>query len=123
MGLIQHSITIFGTCGNEFTAACCHWLEVDYFPPSINDTNIVLISKCEHPSSMKDLRLISLCNVIYKILAKVLANRLKEVIGKCISEEQSAFITGRSILDNALVASEIIHYLKCKTRRLGARWQ
>jgi hypothetical protein len=65
---------------------------------------------------MKDLRPISLCNVVYKMVAKLLANRLKSCLYKCVSEEQSAFVEGRSILDNALIAIEIIHALKWKTR-------
>jgi hypothetical protein len=65
---------------------------------------------------MKDLRLISLCNVLYKMVSKLLANRLKGCLEKCVSEEQSAFIEGRSILDNALSAIEVIHALKRKTR-------
>lgn len=58
--------------------------------------------------------MISLCNIAYKILAKALANRLAKVISKCVSEEQSTFVAGRSIIDNALIASEVVHYLKCK---------
>lgn len=65
---------------------------------------------------MSDWRPISLCNVIYKLLSKVLANRLKQVIPKCISLLQSDFIEGRYILDNALVAFEIIQYMKYKTK-------
>ncbi|MCI24055.1 RNA-directed DNA polymerase (Reverse transcriptase) [Trifolium medium] len=65
---------------------------------------------------MKDLRPISLCNVVYKLVAKLLANRPKGCLSKCVSEEQSAFVEGRSILDNALTAIEIIHVLKRKTR-------
>ena len=59
---------------------------------------------------MKDWRPIALCNVVYKIVAKVLANRLKLVLDKCISNSQSDFVPGRSILDNAMAATEIIHY-------------
>ncbi|XP_058732621.1 uncharacterized protein LOC131604177 [Vicia villosa] len=50
----------------------------------------------------------------------MLANRLKLVLNRCVAEEQSAFIEGRSILDNAMVATEIIHALKRKTRGTNA---
>ena len=63
---------------------------------------------------MKDLRPISLCNVLYKIVSKVLANRLRPLIDKWISPEQAAFIPSRSIMDNALTAFEILHYMRCK---------
>lgn len=74
-----------------------------------------MVPKCDLPMSMRDLRPISLCNVVYKILAKILVNRLQRVLPKCISKEHSGFISGRTILDNVMVATEIIHYLKCKT--------
>ena len=64
---------------------------------------------------MTDLRPISLCNVVYKIAAKVMANR-KEVIDKVISETQSAFIPGRLISDNIMISFEIMHYMKRKTQ-------
>jgi hypothetical protein len=50
------------------------------------------------------------------VVAKVLANRLKEVLDKCISDNQSRFVLGRSILDNAMAAIEIVHFMKSKTR-------
>jgi hypothetical protein len=64
---------------------------------------------------MKDWRPIALCNVLYKIIAKVLANRLKHVLPKCVSHHQSAFVPERSILDNAMVAIEVVHYMRTKT--------
>jgi hypothetical protein len=103
-------------CGHEIFEAGCSWLECGAFPPGLNSTNIALIPKGESQKSMKDWRPISLCNVLYKIVAKVLANRLKPMLDKCISENQSAFVPGRSILDNAMAAIEIIHYMKAKTR-------
>ncbi|XP_058772225.1 uncharacterized protein LOC131646083 [Vicia villosa] len=65
---------------------------------------------------MKDLRPISLCNMVYKKVSKLIANRLKKCLSKCVLEEQSAFVEGRSFLDNAMLAIEIIHALKRKTR-------
>ncbi|XP_060965604.1 uncharacterized protein LOC133034522 [Cannabis sativa] len=86
------------------------------FPEYLAETNIVLIPKKSQPVSMNDLRPIALCNVIYKIVSKVLANRLKGVLSKVISETQSAFLPGRLITDNILVSYEIMHYLKRKQK-------
>ncbi|KAK2438202.1 hypothetical protein QL285_023013 [Trifolium repens] len=103
-------------CGDDIFAAAKEWLDRGFFPSSLNETNICLIPKCDNPTVMKDLRPISLCNVLYKMVSKVLANRLMYCLEKCVSEEQSAFIEGRSILDNALIVVEIINALKRRTR-------
>jgi hypothetical protein len=103
-------------CGDDIFTAIKDWLWRGYFPSTLNETNICLIPKCDNPGSMKDFRPISLCNVLYKAISKLLANRLKGVLSKYISEEQSAFVEGRSIIDNALIAIEIIHCLKRRTK-------
>jgi len=81
----------------------------------INNTFIALIPKVDSPQRLNDFRPISLGGSLYKILAKVLANRLRTVIGYVILDSQSAFIRGRQILDGILVANEIVDEAKrCK---------
>lgn len=63
--------------GHEVFKQCIEWLRVKSFPGDLNSTNIVLIPKKENASSMRDLRPIALCNVLYRIIANVLANRLQ----------------------------------------------
>jgi hypothetical protein len=53
---------------------------------------------------MMNLRPISLCHVLYRMISKLLVNRLKGCLDTCVSEEQSAFTEGESIMDNALIA-------------------
>lgn len=63
---------------------------------------------------MSHFRPISLCNIIFKIVSKVLANRLKQILGNIISEYQSAFVADRVITNNILISFETLHYMKFK---------
>jgi hypothetical protein len=81
---------------------------------SINATYIALIPKMINPTKVSDYRPISLCNVFYKILSKVLANRLKVILPHLISKNQSAFIPGRLISNNILVAYETLHTMHAR---------
>ncbi|GAU34020.1 hypothetical protein TSUD_393660 [Trifolium subterraneum] len=74
----------------------------------LNSTFIALIPKTYCPKRLNDFRPISLVSSLYKILAKVLANRLRLVIGSVISESQTAFVKGRQILDGILIANEVV---------------
>ncbi|KAL8133792.1 hypothetical protein AgCh_009018 [Apium graveolens] len=98
--------------GKEVFVCCREWLRNNSFPANFNDTNIVLIPKKEDACCMGDLRPIALCNVLYKILSKVLANRLKRILPHIISENQAAFVPHRSINDNVLITFELIHHMK-----------
>lgn len=112
--------THWSTVGQSVTNAVMDFLNGGQLPHGINRTTIVLIPKIRNPQDLKNFRPISLCNVIYKICSKVLANRLRVFLDEIISEEQSAFVPGRLITDNVLVAYECTHYLKRKKGKSGA---
>ena len=84
--------------------------EQSAFIKSINNTFLVLLPKKGGGGveDLGDFRPISLLGGLYKLLAKVLANRLKKVIGKVVSIDQNAFVMGRQILDASLIANEVI---------------
>ena len=85
----------------------------------INSTGIVLILKVDHPESLSQFRPISLCNVRYKIITKVVANRLKIIMPKLIGPMQSSFVLGRHITDNIIIAQEALHSMRNKKGKVG----
>lgn len=111
--------------GDTVVSAILEFLNSGHMLPELNHTHIVLISKIKNHVKMSDFRPISLCNVIYKIIAKVLANRLKQILPQIIAPTQSAFVPGRLIIDDVLVAYEALHMIhgqkKGKTRNLALK--
>ncbi|XP_031090853.1 uncharacterized protein LOC115995843 [Ipomoea triloba] len=98
-GFYQHYWDVVGGDVSDFVLGC---LNSCSFPEGLNATNVVLIPKKKVPERVSDLRPIALCNVVYKIMAKILANRMK-----------------RLITDNILVAAEVGHYLNRKQTGLA----
>ncbi|XP_020693114.1 uncharacterized protein LOC110107253 [Dendrobium catenatum] len=81
-------------------------------PKGAKATVITLIPKGSHASSFVDFRTISLCNVFYKIIAKIIANRLKQIMPHIIHESQSGFIANRISTDNIILATEVLKLFK-----------
>lgn len=95
----------------DVTKFCQVFFDTGVLPADMNRTIVCLIPKVKHPKQMADLGPISLCNLLMRILSKVMTNRLKPCLQNIVSPNQSAFIKGRLLTDNALIAYEINHYL------------
>ena len=85
-------------------------------PSVLNDTAITLIPKVRNPQKISQFRPIALCPVLYKIAAKANTNHMRNIMEEVIGDEQSAFVLGRLITDNVLVAYESIHAMKKKRK-------
>lgn len=75
----------------------------------LNSTFLTLISKREGANQLEFFRHIALCNVVYKLITKLIDERLKKWLPIIILEEQGDFITGRCILDGVVIAIEVVH--------------
>jgi hypothetical protein len=98
--------------GEELTDEVLNAINLKTVPEGWNDTTIILIPKVDSPEKVTQFRPISLCNVIYKVISKAIAARLKTILPEIISDTQSAFVPGRLITDNFLVAYESYHAIK-----------
>ncbi|XP_013625016.1 PREDICTED: uncharacterized protein LOC106331249 [Brassica oleracea var. oleracea] len=83
-----------------------------FLAPSINKTHVRLIPKFLGAKTVEEYMPIALCNIYYKIISKLISIRLKNVLGVIVSENQSAFVSGRAIADNVLITHEVLQFLK-----------
>ncbi|CAA7012923.1 unnamed protein product [Microthlaspi erraticum] len=88
-------------------------------PQDTNDALLVLIGKVTKPEKISQFRPISLCNVLFKTITKVMVNRLKMVIAKLIGPAQASFIPGRLSTDNIVVLQEAVHSMRRKKGKKG----
>eukprot|EP00253_Pinus_taeda_P009736 PITA_09736 len=79
---------------------------------ALNESFIALIPKQEKSMTPDRFRPIALCKVVYKIISKVIANRLKPLLPTLVSEEQTGYVEGRQILNNIIQSHEVVHYLE-----------
>ncbi|XP_074352119.1 uncharacterized protein LOC141691283 [Apium graveolens] len=101
---------------DDVVGFCRKFFDTGVMDEEINRTIVCIIPKVKQPQYMTEIRSISLCNVLFRILSKVLANRLKGCLPTIVSANHSAFIEGRLLTDNALIAFEVNHYIKRRTQ-------
>lgn len=102
--------------GADVSSCVLNFLNHMHLPRLLNFTFIVRIPKVTSPKRITEFRPISLCNVVYKIGSKMVANPLKPLLDRIIFPTQPVFVPRRLITYNVLVAFEVNHFLKCRTR-------
>lgn len=81
---------------------------------NLNETLVVLIPKVQYPETLNQSRPISLCNVVYKIVTKVVTNRFRRHMASLIAPHKCSFIPGRHNSENIVIAQEIFHTMRSK---------
>ncbi|KAM2052768.1 hypothetical protein ACFX1T_002484 [Malus domestica] len=113
----------FQHCWNEYandvTASVQHCFQHNRIPPGMNETLITLLPKVPNPISMNQIRPISLCTTMYKVVSKLLVCKLWPIMEKIISLNQVSFVPGHHITDNIVIAQEILHKFKLAKGKNG----
>lgn len=95
--------------GPVITKEVGEFFATGHMKPNIARSNLVLIPKIQEPAKVTDYRPISVCNLIYKVISKLLAARIKPFMPQLISPSQSVFVPGREIAENVILLREILH--------------
>ena len=94
--------------GEEITEVVKEFFKHGKLLRELNSTILALVPKVPNPTTMGDFRPISCCNLLYKAISKIMANRVREILPQIISHNQTAFIPGRKIGDNIMLAQELL---------------
>lgn len=117
---IEFIRSAWDTVGGDIIAAVSEFFRNGWLLKDLNTTAIALIPKKSEACVLGDYRPISCCNIVYKVISKTIANGLKPILQKCVSPNQAAFLRGRHLGENVLLASELIRdYNKASCHRSG----
>lgn len=107
----------WSTIRSQVSLAIQNFFKEGWLLPQVNHTFITLIPKKLSACNFNQFRPISLCNFYYKVIAKILVNRLRPLLSRIIDPSQSAFVPNRWIIENVLVAHEVVHSFKKSKRK------
>ncbi|KAL6203603.1 hypothetical protein ACLB2K_027303 [Fragaria x ananassa] len=99
----------WSTCKDDIAKMVKECFDKCELPENLNNTLIALIPKVASPLSMKQMQPISLCNTLYKVVSKIIVQRLRPMMSMLVSPSQVSFIPSRNIIDNIIVAQEMLH--------------
>jgi len=108
---------MWSVIGDDFCTYILNFFATGTLHASFNTTWVTLIPKKKCVLEVTDFRPISFVGSLYKVIAKILSSRLKTVLPNLIGDSQTAFVSGRQILDGALIANEVVHWLKVKKKQ------
>lgn len=109
----------WGVVGEGVSSTVLKCLEGERLPQNMADALLVLIPKTEKPESIKQFRPISLCNVTFKLVTKVIVNKIKNILEDLVSPNQCSFVPRQQIGDNIIICQELIDALKHKKGKEG----
>lgn len=89
------------------------------FPSELNGVLITMIPKITSSENLSQFRLISLCNVIVKLISKIIANQLKPLISILTTPNQCSFVSGRQTADNVIMVQALVHSFKTRRGKRG----
>lgn len=115
---LQHACNIVK---QDFVKDALQFLNHGRIDPETNLTIIVLIPKIDGASKIQQFRPISLCTILARTISKAMTTRLQPLLDKVIYPNQSAFIKGRSIMDNVVIAQELLHFMRTNTSK-NSHW-
>ncbi|XP_013645955.2 uncharacterized protein LOC125594385 [Brassica napus] len=99
----------WSTIGDEVITSITHFFYTGFLPSSANATILTLVPKFPGASEITEFRPISCLNTVYKVISRLLVKRLKPILPKLILPSQTAFVKGRLLLENTILASELIN--------------
>ena len=105
--------------GETVVKAVQHFFDSGHLLRAFNHSFIALVPKKESASRVEHFRPISLCNVVYKVITKILSTRIKPILDRLVSPAQHAFIPDRGISDNTIICQELMHHIQKKKGKMG----